>query len=117
MAHRKINWKDPRKVLSSGYGETHPDCFNNAIEYRQYVWLMRQSDSPTDHGYCLDCSPEHKAQMLREGRCEHPETRFVIWVNRQREPEVIGVSNLSKFWNRVSRGENVLNWGSDGEDK
>jgi hypothetical protein len=117
MAHKKIDWRDPRKILSSKYGESHPDCFDNAIQYRQYIWLMRQADSPKDNGYCLDCTPEHKAKMMREGRCEHPETRFVVWVSRQKEPEVIGVSDVSIFWRRVMRGETVLNWGSDGEDK
>lgn len=117
MARRKINYNDPRKILNAGYGESHPDCFHNATEYRQYVWLMRQADAPVDNGYCLDCSPEYKNQMMQEGRCEHPETRFVVWVNRQKEPEVIGVSNVSKYWNRVQRGDTVLNWGSDGEDK
>lgn len=116
MARRHIDYDDPRRVLSSTYGASHPACFNDAMQYRQYKWLMRQSDSPKDFGHCLDCTAEHKAQMMKEGRCEHPETRFVVWVNRNREPETIGVSNESRFWHRVEKGESVMNWGDDGKD-
>lgn len=55
---------------------------------------------------------------MNEGRCNHPETRFVIWASRSRELEVIGVSNKSQFWGRVTAGQTILNWGdTDGEDK
>lgn len=117
MARRYINYNDPRRVLNAKYGESHPDCFDNATAYRQYMWFIKEAASPKDRNYCLDCNPEHKSKMLAEGRCEHPETRFVVWVNKNREPEMIGVSNMSRFWHRVVKGESVFNWGEDGEDK
>lgn len=108
---------DPRKILSKPDAEFHPTCFESAAQYRDYVTLMRQAAEPFDSSYCLDCTPEYKSQMLAEGRCNHPETRFVIWSsNTQREPEIIGVSNKSKYWKRVSAGVTILNWGDDDKE-
>lgn len=54
--------------------------------------------------------------MLEEGLCDHPETRFVLWRNGvEDEVEIVGVSNQSRFWKRVQRGESILNWGDDEE--
>ena len=109
--------KDPRKVLNTGCAESYPACFDDAKQYRDYIWLMRQAAEPRDFGYCLDCTPDHKANMLRQGLCSHPETRFVIWANKYRETEIIGVSNVSRFWQRACDGETIFNWGDYGEDK
>jgi hypothetical protein len=117
LKRKRMEHKDPRKVLNQTCAESYPACFNDARQYRDYIWLMRQAAEPKDHGFCLDCTPEHKAKMLQEQRCSHPETKFVVWANRFRETEVIGVSNRSRYWNRVCAGQTILNWGEDGEDK
>jgi len=109
MAH-KMNHTDPRKVLNAPHGESHPDCFNDSKQYRDYLWLMKQSNSPQDNGYCIDCVQSHKEDMMSQGRCAHPETRFVIWRSRSGETEVIGVSNVSRFWSRAVKGDAIMNW-------
>ena len=110
--------RDPRKVLLGSRSASHPACFESPDQYRDYIHLMRQSSNPKDTGVCMDCTPEFKTQMLEEGLCDHPETRFVLWKNGfENEVEVIGVSNQSRFWKRVQKGESILNWGDDEEDK
>ena len=43
--------KDPRKVLNNHCAESYPACFNDAKQYRDYIWLMRQAAEPKDHGF------------------------------------------------------------------
>lgn len=115
---RKPTVTDPRKVLNASKAQSHPPCFEDAKQYRDWMWLNRQARQSTDTSYCLDCTPEFKERMLNEGKCSHPETRFVVWSSRSRELEVIGVSNESIFWNRVQRGITIMNWGDTyGEDQ
>lgn len=109
--------KDPRRVLSGSHAQSHPPCFDSASQYRQWLYLETQSAGPRDRNVCLDCTPEYKDQMLKENRCTHPETRFVIWANKYKEIEVIGVCNRSPMWKRVTEGTAILNWREeDGED-
>lgn len=106
--------RDPRKVLLGSRASVHPACFEDSNQYRDYIHLMRASSEPRDTGVCMDCTPEFKTKMLEEGLCDHPETRFILWRNKHEEDvEVIGVSNESRFWHRVQRGEAILNWGDD----
>lgn len=30
------------------------------------------------YGFCTDCTPEYQQKMIKDGRCEHPETLFEI---------------------------------------
>jgi hypothetical protein len=79
---------------------------------------MRQAARPKDDGYCLDCTPEFKTQMLEEGRCSHPETRFALWKDHATgELEIIGVSNQSRFWGDVLEGNTIINGYEDDEDQ
>jgi desulfoferrodoxin (superoxide reductase-like protein) len=105
--------KDPRRVLSGAHAASHPPCFNDAAQYRHWIYLNRQASQPRDPSYCLDCTPDFKTQMTEENRCTHPETRFVIWASRNKELEVIGVCNTSPMWKRVTGGMTLLNWGED----
>jgi hypothetical protein len=109
--------RDPRNVLLGSRAQTHPACFESSDQYRDYIHLMRQSSNPKDTGVCMDCTPEFKTRMLEEGLCDHPETRFVLWRNTyEQEVEVVGISNQSRFWKRVQKGEAILNW-SDNEEE
>lgn len=108
--------RNPRNVLNSGEGWS-PVCFENHGQYTDWIHLMRQSARPRDDGYCIDCTPDFKSEMLAQGRCAHPETRFVIYKNEiENEIEYIGVSNESRFWPKVQRGMTVFNWGKDDEE-
>ena len=91
----------------------YPPCFNSEEEYKNYIWTVKQVGQPMDHNnYCMDCTREYKVQMMQEKRCEHQETIFVHWrttykgpktegthKTTQGEPDVIGISNISRFWN------------------
>lgn len=90
----------------------YPPCFESREKYNEYMWTVARVGQPMDcNNYCLDCTHEYKLEMLKENRCEHKETIFVDWrilykapetegqlVTNQNEPDVIGISNLSKFW-------------------
>jgi hypothetical protein len=90
----------------------YPPCFENQDKYNEYMWTIAKVGQPMDcNNYCLDCTHEYKIQMLKEKRCEHQETIFISWrtahktpetegklVTTQNEADIIGISNISKFW-------------------
>ena len=91
----------------------YPPCFESQEQHKNYMWSMARVGLPMDcNNYCLDCTRDYKVQMLAESRCKHPETIFVEWRNNYKsddelkgtlvsqlnEPDVLGISNLSRFW-------------------
>ena len=113
---RNIADRDPDTTEQRGYG-WKPMCFKTYEQYKDYIHLMRQSTYPKDNGVCLDCTPEFKAEMMECGRCEHPETRFVLWKNEtEGEVEMVGIGSDSRYWRRIQRGVTILNWGQDEEE-
>ena len=109
---QKRRERNPREVLNRGIS-WKPMCFQSRDQYKDWIHLMRQSPRPRDTGYCYDCTPEFKAEMMECGRCEHPETRFVLRKNpTEGEVELVGISSESMFWKRVQRGGTILNWGN-----
>lgn len=104
---------DKRVITIKPYNpEWCPPCFENRLQYQDYMWQSHRANQPHDPmNHCLDCTREYKIQMLKEKRCEHPETIFVVWKNAargpkeiegelhtQEEPDILGISNNSKFW-------------------
>ena len=86
-----------------------PPCFEHREQYKEYMWQAHKTSQPEDPmNYCLDCTHEYKVQMLKEKRCEHSETIFVVWKSPSKKdkpigaipdkPDVLGISNNSKFW-------------------
>jgi len=59
------------KVL---YKNQVPEC-STAEEYR--LWRHSAREVYAAYNFCTDCTPEYKEQMLREGRCEKPDTIFL----------------------------------------
>lgn len=57
-------------------------CFNSAAEYNGWLEMLRASGNyaygAKTQGACWDCAPEYKDAMVREGRCDHPETKFSL---------------------------------------
>lgn len=56
-----------------------PLCFNSDedyLEWQRMAAIVAGANGQRAH-YCIDCTPEFKQAMLTEGRCEHPETRFI----------------------------------------
>lgn len=101
---------DKRVITIKPYNpDWHPPCFESRGQYAEYMWQAQKANQPFDPmNHCLDCTREYKIQMLKERRCEHPETIFVLWRSSNKkdkpagevpeEPDVLGISNNSKFW-------------------
>lgn len=93
-----------------------PDCFTNAKQFKDYIELVKIVRQPADeNNYCLDCTAKYQHEMIYEGRCAHPETKFVRWrstfkardeegklVIRLHEADTVGISNISRFWGSPS---------------
>jgi hypothetical protein len=89
-----------------------PPCFESKKQCDQYMYMIRRVGQPMDsNNYCMDCTKEYKARMISEGRCSHPETKFITWrtnykdlntvgrvISNLNAPDVIGISNVSLFW-------------------
>lgn len=110
--------RGPRAVLNDGTG-WHPPCFNNSDEWNQWRLLLRASWENMRVGYCIDCTPEYKMQMMCENRCLHPETQFIVLRNSKDadQVEMVGVSNESVYWARVERGHAVIDGAEYGKNK
>lgn len=110
--------RNPRSapVIEEG---PHPQCFNSADEYHQWLFLLQLSRENIRVGFCIDCTPEYKMQMMREDRCEHPETQFIVLRDKKDQDEValVGVSSASVFWAKVERGAAVIDGVEDGQDQ
>jgi hypothetical protein len=62
-----------RKVESFGV----PKCFTPE-QWRLWVSAARSIPPLRRDGYCADCQSEYQNEMLMQGRCDHPETIFII---------------------------------------
>ena len=56
-----------------------PDC----VSVKQFgVWMeVAEIDPPflkAGSGFCEDCLPDYQRRMKFEGRCSHPEIRFLV---------------------------------------
>lgn len=110
--------RGPRAVLNDGTG-WYPPCFKDSDEFNHWRLLLRASGESMRVGYCIDCTPEYKMQMMCEGRCKHPETQFVVLRN-SKDPdqvEMVGVSSASVYWARVERGHAVIDGAEYGKNK
>jgi len=62
-----------------------PPCFT-VEQFHDWIQYARAA-RPGAAGYCADCLPGYQERMLREGRCLHPEIRFVIkhggWIGQR----------------------------------
>jgi len=90
----------------------YPPCFASQQQHKEYMFAVVQTGRPMDpNNYCMDCTRGYKVKMLREKKCEHPETIFVTWRTTYKQPtaegrvvsttetDMIGISDISKFWN------------------
>jgi len=51
----------------------HPKCFTE----KQWLEWKAAARGAKPTSYCRDCLPCFKHKMMRDGLCEHPETRFL----------------------------------------
>lgn len=103
MKKRTKQW-----VLSAAAPHAAPACFDNKEHYKSYMLLKKMSVNTMDYNFCMDCTPEFKDEMLKCGRCEHPETQFITIIRhagRSTESEVEGISCRSLKWPRVADGK------------
>ena len=68
-----------------------PDCFDETEQWKQYQKLWRMSKGTARVDVCFDCLPHYRDEMIKAGRCAHPETVFV-----EADGEVVGVNG--KKW-------------------
>lgn len=54
--------------------EAPPFCFSR----KQWVLYVKAAENakPGPASYCTDCTPEYQRQMVRAGKCGHPQARF-----------------------------------------
>ena len=103
----------PIITIKSYNPDWYPPCFESKEQHMNYLWTVVKVGLPLDeNNYCLDCTKEYKEEMMCEGRCHHPETIFVEWrntyktpegiegqfISQQNESDVVGISNISKYW-------------------
>lgn len=50
-----------------------PACYSDPVAWRMWCADRRGLKAP-----CTDCTPEHRDRMHAQGRCERPETLFVV---------------------------------------
>lgn len=110
--------RDPRAVLNKDAG-AYPACFPSSRHFHQWLLLLQISGENKRVGYCLDCTPQYKMEMMSEGRCEHPETQFIVRRNSQDadQLEMVGVSSASVYWARVESGRAIIDGAEDGKDQ
>ena len=49
-----------------------PPC-TNLRDYKEWLMMLPPTGK---YGFCEDCTPKYKLEMMDQGRCEHPEIRF-----------------------------------------
>lgn len=112
--------RDPRAVLNPDHVSRCPPCFDSAEQYREWQKLKRLSYQwQGQQGVCFDCTPEYKEKMMCEGRCQHPETVFVTYIDKYHEAETVGINKLARWYKRVMAGQMVFvrqNGDDDAED-
>lgn len=110
--------RDPRAILNKNAG-SYPACFNSSREYHQWLLLLRISKDHPGVGFCVDCTPEYKMEMMSEGRCAHPETQFIVRRNSMDpdQVEIVGVSSKSVYWAKVETGSPVVDGAEYGKDQ
>lgn len=54
-----------------------PACYKNQKEWDMYREVANYS-AGDGFTFCTDCTPEHKADMMRQGRCKFVNTAFVV---------------------------------------
>lgn len=66
-------------------------CFESFEQFKLWKDAARMAP-PGNSGYCTDCTPDYQNRMIKDGRCEFPDTRF----HTDKHGWVEGVRNFSK---------------------
>jgi|DEB19_MinimDraft_3_1074340.scaffolds.fasta_scaffold15287_3 hypothetical protein len=56
-------------------GRRRPACFSSQEQYEEWRELANKTTGLSS-GYCTDCTPEYKAEMLLQERCAHRNVEF-----------------------------------------
>lgn len=99
-----------RGIVEKGLADFHPPMCFTYRQWKEYVaahFLSGHSGRAESSSveYCRDCSPQHKAMMMRQGLCGHPET---VFIRESRASEIIGVPLLDakrpRVWEQAVMG-------------
>ena len=55
-----------------------PACFDSAEQWDGWRLLARIVPPNQKNGFCEDCTPSYKAEMVKQKRCMYRGVRFVI---------------------------------------
>lgn len=70
---------------------TYPKCFQSKQQFEAWVAMAKRSKLKNPRlSFCNDCSIAYKRQMIKEDRCEYPETVFITVITEDGELEDIG---------------------------
>lgn len=95
-----------KRIRDKGLARPKPDCFTLEDQWMAYeVWwnISDQNKRQTKADPCVDCDPETRNRMHKDGRCEHPETVFILR-QRKGEEEMIGVNGNDSGWDKAVIG-------------
>lgn len=87
-------WMDEvwEELLLEGGDRQCPPCWSgDHAAWREYQILARAANRKF-RSHCTDCLPAFKNKSLAAGKCNRPETIFVMRRLENREPELVGLN-------------------------
>lgn len=96
VGHWVEDYRHPVKTGKKARSGEHPPCFTGE-EWVDWTRLARGSWVPV-RNFCCDCLPKYKERMMKQGKCSHHETLFIV-----EDHEVSGISCASKSYRNVIR--------------
>ena len=63
--------------LAKWPADATPKCFYNRPQFVSWLKEAKHSHGCNEAAFCTDCTPEYKAKMLAQNRCEFPDIEFV----------------------------------------
>ncbi|HRO59435.1 MAG TPA: hypothetical protein PK177_09765 [Burkholderiaceae bacterium] len=70
----RLNSRDRRRIEEE---QGRPECFDSEEVWHEWKKAARISPVPVLHGYCHDCTVDHRDAMVEAGRCAWPNTEFI----------------------------------------
>lgn len=81
-----------REVAAKGRVRPIPPCWSGDARAWVEYQVLAVASSQKFRSHCTDCMPHFKNAMIEDGRCNRPETIFVIRKLEMREAELVGLN-------------------------
>lgn len=83
MIRRRVGFVVKRRFNTRKYTKRNmPKCFSSVADWKEWNRLDIISEQ-VNTTVCTDCTPAFKLRMIEEGKCDHPETRFIFVLDRE----------------------------------